>query len=239
MSEPDNDAYDSFIGLVLGTGMNTCYLEDIGNIKTKSVRGSGKMLINTESGNFNRQPRGDIDVMLDQATADAGQNTLEKMISGRYFGELIDRIIRFSEKEVLFSSAFYDVYMAMERLDTISFSEFENGSVKSVLNGMPMTRRDKTILHYIFEMMAKRAAKLITVQIAGISVKCGKGRNGGRPICITVEGSTFYRLKYLKKEVERMLRVWLEKDYGIYTKLIHVENAVLKGAAIAGVLSGS
>lgn len=55
-------------------------------------------------------------------------------------------------------------------------------------------------------------------------------------ICMTIEGSTYNKLLWLKDEIEMYLSEWLKKKYNIYTQVIQVEDAVLKGAAIAGLL---
>lgn len=115
----------SYIGLVLGTGINSCYIEKLQNIK-KIIASNGKkyMLINTESGNYNRQPRGDIDVLFDNIMADPGHNTLEKMISGGYFGALIDYIIRCSKREGLFTRVFYEAFEKADPLETVDVDAF-------------------------------------------------------------------------------------------------------------------
>lgn len=115
----------SYIGIVLGTGINSCYIEKLSNIKKIEVSNDKEyMLINTESGNYNRQPRGDIDVLFDHSTADPGHNTLEKMISGGYLGALTDCIIRYSKKEGLFSPAFYEAFETAEPLETVDIDVF-------------------------------------------------------------------------------------------------------------------
>ncbi|MDD5016813.1 MAG: hypothetical protein PHO15_01785, partial [Eubacteriales bacterium] len=84
----------------------------------------------------------------------------------------------------------------------------------------------------------KRAAKLAALQVAGAAVKWGEGASRDKPVCITAEGSTYYKLKGMKDEIERYLQDWLRDKRGVYTKVIQVEHAVIKGAAIAGLFNG-
>ena len=50
----------SYIGLILGTGCNACYIEKNENIKNKFVEDLDKneyQIINIESGSFSKAPR--------------------------------------------------------------------------------------------------------------------------------------------------------------------------------------
>lgn len=70
------------IAAICGTGHNTAYLEP-------HHPATGKpMIINLESGCFNGVPRNDLDLQLDAASESPGISHLEKMVSGRYVGEL-------------------------------------------------------------------------------------------------------------------------------------------------------
>ncbi len=79
--------FGGFIGFILGTGTNCCYVEKNSNIKKKKDLDMSKgQIINTESGGFGRCQRGKIDLLLDKTTLDPGIHTFEKMISGAYLG---------------------------------------------------------------------------------------------------------------------------------------------------------
>lgn len=75
------------IGSICGTGHNTCYLEP------SPPLGRGPMIINLESGNFDRLSFNVFDQRLDQASEKPGQQRLEKMVSGRYLGELTRLVV--------------------------------------------------------------------------------------------------------------------------------------------------
>ena len=75
---PDR-VFDSYIGFILGTGMNTCYIEENINIaKAHGLDAQGSTIINTESGGYDKAPRGEIDTCLDSKTIDPGSQQLEK-----------------------------------------------------------------------------------------------------------------------------------------------------------------
>ena len=78
------------IGLILGTGTNACYLEDIKNIETinkEDFPGQEHMVINTEWGAFGDNEELDFlktkwDIAVDEMSVNPGKQTFEKMISG-------------------------------------------------------------------------------------------------------------------------------------------------------------
>ena len=234
MSEPKGLDFSSYVGLILGTGTNTCYAEDPAYIKNVPIRpGALPMIINTESGNYNRMPRGDFDRLFDQITMDPGRHMLEKMTSGGYLGALTDYIIRMSEVESLFSPGFYREYGQCERLDTADLgTDLGNRSVLPFVKEQP----DREMLAYLFANMIERAAKLAALQAAGAAVKSGCGRDRRKPVCIMAEGSTFYKLKGLEGAFNATMKSGLQDEYGIYTHVMTMEDAVIKGAAIAGLL---
>ncbi|MGI6092922.1 MAG: hexokinase [Veillonellaceae bacterium] len=77
---------DTDIGSICGTGHNTAYLE--------SIHYSAPMIINMESGNFDKLPLTRYDKELDANSEKPGQQLLEKSVSGHYLGELLRLIIR-------------------------------------------------------------------------------------------------------------------------------------------------
>eukprot|EP00922_Rhytidocystis_sp_ex-Travisia-forbesii_P048470 GHVS01072201.1.p1 GENE.GHVS01072201.1~~GHVS01072201.1.p1 ORF type:complete len:531 (+),score=107.33 GHVS01072201.1:172-1764(+) len=79
------DTPPCLVGVILGTGMNGCYVEP--NYKDFGYVGQ---IINIECGNFNRDlPLTEVDVQLDWETSNRGRQLFEKLCSGAYLGELI------------------------------------------------------------------------------------------------------------------------------------------------------
>jgi hexokinase len=84
--DPDCD-----VGCILGTGTNMCYRERVGNIlKPLGAYAGTSMIINMESGNLDRGlPRNRFDNFLDADSENPGEQWEEKMVSGKYMGELV------------------------------------------------------------------------------------------------------------------------------------------------------
>ena len=70
------------IGSIYATGHNTCYLEPFAD---KAER---PMILNLESGGFMKLVPNRFDVAFDEHSEKPGEQRLEKMVSGRYMGEL-------------------------------------------------------------------------------------------------------------------------------------------------------
>ncbi|EYB30320.1 hypothetical protein FG05_13188 [Fusarium graminearum] len=90
--------------IILGTGTNAAYVEDITNIqrlntdeKWTEKDHEGVMVINTEWGSWDDDlkvlPQTRFDKLIDESSSDPGYGLLEKMVSGMYLGELLRLII--------------------------------------------------------------------------------------------------------------------------------------------------
>ena len=82
---------DCDTGYILGTGTNLCYREKTASIRKPLGAYDGEsMIINTESGNFNKElPRNSVDERLDADSENPGDHWAEKMVSGKYLGEIV------------------------------------------------------------------------------------------------------------------------------------------------------
>lgn len=243
-----NKTYGSYIGFILGTGTNCCYIEKNSNIKKTLVRRSesegGKgldplksQIINTESGGFGKINRGKIDVAFDKSTANPGVHKLEKMISGAYLGPVCLRAVHKACVENLFSAAAAGELWQMSELETKDMNDFLLYPYgKNPLANACRAGGDKDVLtlYYIADRLTERAAKLTAINLSAMAIKSGEGTDPTKPICIVAEGTTFYQMKTLKPRVEFYLKQYLENKMGIYYDIINVENATLIGAAIAG-----
>ncbi len=233
-----NRDFGSYIGFILGTGTNSCYSESNQNIrKTPNLDMERSMIINTESGNFGRGHRGKLDVVFDKTTANPGVYKFEKMISGAYLGALCHCVFRQACKDKLLSASTCRAIGSMASLTTKEMNAFmlhpagDNPLANACKNG---DQKDVLVLYGIADRMIERAAKLTAINLSATAIRCGHGTDPTRPICIVAEGTTLYQMKTLKSRVEFYLKQYLENKRGIYTEMIHLDNATLVGAAIAG-----
>jgi hexokinase len=231
-------AFDSYIGFILGTGSNCCYIESNRNITKKGDLDPNKeQIVNIESGSFGRAPRGAVDLQLDESTLDPGKYTFEKMFSGAYLGALCLKTLQEAGRKGLFSKTVTEELFTIEDLETKdvnSFMRCPQGDSPLAMSCTKGTELDYTTVWYVLDGIIERAAKLTAALLSSVVLKTDKGQDPCVPVCITAEGTTFYELKSLKKKVECYLKSFLEEKHNRFFEVVSVENATLIGAAIAG-----
>ncbi|MBN1299024.1 MAG: hexokinase [Actinobacteria bacterium] len=239
--------YDSYAGLVLGTGMNVCYMEKNSNIlKIKSYEkdhADKLQLINVEAGNFSKGPAGEVDKIFDKKTLNPGTGTFEKMFSGAYMGSLATELLKTAAKQKLFSRAACRLIKDMKTLFSKDIDIYLNypplqGSMAAYIK--KIDENDRIKIYFLFDNLIERAAILTSIVLSALIIKTGKGYNPCSPVCIVAEGSSFYKMNNFKSRVEHYLRLAIGKDRikvkGMperFYEINRVENAVILGAAIA------
>ena len=230
--------FASYIGFILGTGSNCCYIESNRNIRKKSDLDQDKeQIVNIESGSFGKAARGGIDLQLDESTLDPGKYTFEKMFSGAYLGALCLKALQQAGKQELVSRAVAAGLLAAEELqtkDVNSFMRDPRGDNPLTVICAKAAEQDCAAVWYVLDGIIERAARLVAALLSAVVLARRQGENPCMPVCITAEGTTFYELKGLKEGVERHLKSFLQDKHSRHIELVSVENATLIGAAIAG-----
>jgi hexokinase len=206
-------------------------------IKVLSLDPRRSMLINVESGGYNKFDEGVIDKEIDKNFGDTGQYTYEKMISGRYQGELLWAVIRKALQDGLFSTYFSKKVGLVEEINANEIDEFLNypySANKLAECCSTEDPGDRTTLYYLIDAIQNRAAKLVAVNLAAIIKKIGKGSNPCLPICIAAEGSTFEKSKLFRGKLNFYIKEYINDDLGLYCEIVERKNSTLIGTAIAG-----
>jgi len=242
MSTYGENFFDSYIGFILGTGTNTCYIEKQENIKIITENSAGMMFINVESGGYGKFKRGTIDVQYDQSFEDHGMFIYEKMVSGRYLGDLILEVIKKAAYEGLFSEVFTNRIKLVDSISSCEIDEFvdfknENNILSRCCSERADNVVDRNTCYFLIDAIFERAAKYLTVNLAAVLLKTGKGKNPCRPLCITAEGSTFYNSRLIREKLYYYIKKYINDILGIYCRIVKVENVTLIGTAIAGLIS--
>jgi len=227
--------YDGYVGFILGTGTNCCYVEKNENIrKCPDLEPSGRQIINCESGGFGRVSRGGIDEAFDSKLKDPGVYKFEKMVSGAYLGPLYLEVIKTAAGDGLFSEETTEGLKEAEMLETQQLDAFISSPNRdNLLALLCKSSEDRQMLCCLAERLVERAARLTAVNLSAMVIKSGGGKDSKRPVCIVAEGTTFYEMNGLKEKTEHYLREYLG-ERGIYFDIVNVENSTLIGAAIAG-----
>ncbi len=231
-------SYDSYIGFILGTGTNTCYIEKNHNIlKNRDQNQEKSQIINIESGDFGRPPRTDLDILFDQTTTNPGSYKFEKMFSGGYFGGLVLFVLKTAAAEGVFSDETAMGVSGIDELPSWEANEFAAGieNKSNILNRFINTE-DAATCRLIIDALIDRAAKLVAGSMSAVILKCGKGRTPEKPILITVEGTTFYKLHNFRPRFEKYLNEHLTEERKRYIEFTEVAQSSLIGAALAALI---
>ena len=236
--------YSSYLGFILGTGTNTAYVEKNRNIvKLQGLDPSGSMIINAESGSFDKLAQSNFDKAMDQKTQDPGHNPLEKMIAGGYLGGVGLELYKAAAKAGLFSAKAASAIGGIGALETMDFDNFCAAFKKegrdNPLDAIFADPDDAKMARRLGIPVFERAAVLTAIHLAAFCIKSGEGADDSAPIAINADGSTYYKTRAIpfadtvKKELDDML---VQRRNIHYCITPQVDDAPMVGAAIAAML---
>jgi len=235
--------YSSYIGFILGTGTNTAYVERNSNItKVQGLDPSGSMIINAESGSFDKLSRSKFDLAMDAKQIDPGHNPLEKMIAGGYLGPVGLEVYKAAAKAGLFSKKAAGIG-GLGSLETMDFDNFCAACAKegrdNPLDSIFADADDAKMARRLGIPVFERAAVLTAVHLAAFCIKSGEGAEESAPIAINADGSTYYKTRAIPfaATVRRELDDMLLRRRNIHYEIVpQVDDAPMVGAAIAAML---
>ena len=228
--------FDDFIGLVCGTGFNAAYVERNASIARISMGDEGSMVVNTESGSFARGARGAVDDAFDATMNNPGRYRFEKTISGAYLGALCRFAAESAARAGVLSAEAGRAIQQAAAFSTRDLNDFllypdrtdhPFGAAVAGRDG------DARALYQLCDTIVERAAAMVAVNLAGVVLKSGRGRDPRYPVCITVDGTTFWQLRTFRFRVESWMRRLLSGSSERAWEITSVEDAPLLGAAIA------
>lgn len=181
------------IGGICGTGHNLCYFE--------AKHPEGPMVVNLESGNFNRLTQTSIDKVLDYQSSDPGKQLLEKQVGGRYLGEIcrLGLLAQWDDDgpEWLASS------------DSVTSSDIvewlELGSRREWLEsrGLALSEKDENRLSEWAQGSLVRSASLVAACLSGIADYLNISENN--PVGVGIDGSLYLKNRNYQKWVLKTL----------------------------------
>ncbi|XP_012577936.1 PREDICTED: hexokinase-3 isoform X2 [Condylura cristata] len=194
------------VGLIVGTGTNACYMEELQNVA--GVAGdSGHMCINMEWGAFGDDGSLDtlstcFDARVDEASINPGKQRFEKMISGMYLGEIVRHVLlHLTSLGVLFRGQQTQHLQTRDIFKTKFLSEIESDSlalrqVRAILEdlGLPLTTDDALMVLEVCQAVSQRAAQLCGAGVAAVVEKIRENRGLEElTVSVGVDG-TLYKL---------------------------------------------
>ena len=232
--------FDAYIGFILGTGTNACYIEQNKNItKAGNLNPKENQIINIETGNFDKMPRTDIDIAFDNTTKNPGRYSFEKMIAGGYFGGLCTTALKAAANEDVFSAETKVNLKNMGELSSEDVNKFVCGiELKTnVLATQLASKEDADAAAEIINNLIQRSAKLTAASLAAVILKTGKAKTAEKPILMTIEGTTFYKMNNFQILFEAYLQGFLSGENRRFYEIVEVPNSSLIGAGIAALVN--
>ena len=219
--------FSGFIGLVSGTGTNTCCLLPWNAVKKISGSSKEKMLINLESGYYMGLPRGDLDRELDSQTADPGRCWHEKMTSGAYLGELC----RLGAAKAAQEGHISKKILAAGHMDASAADQWCMG------RGLEEFTEAKADVDFIRDMSLEifdRAARCVASNILGILRLTGEGTE--KPVCVCAEGSLYLKSRHYAPLLHKYVNEGAE-ILGRRVEFRTTPDTAILGAAAAALLN--
>ena len=228
---------DGQIGFILGTGTNTAYVEQCANIKKLGAGfESGNMIINTESGIFDKVPLGEFDRRMDAASVNPNDHLFEKMISGVYLGAVIRETVLEAARQGLFSEG--SNVLGLPEISMVEVDAFLRQPYgDNVIANACATDDDRELMYTFIDRALDRGAKLVTVNMAALLEQMDGGKRMSAPCRIVVEGSTFHKCYSYRERIERYMKEYVNETLGRYYVFTSGDDVNLAGSAGAALLN--
>ena len=175
------------IGGICGTGHNLCYFE--------SRHPEGPMVVNLESGNFNRLSQTAIDKLLDCQSSDPGKQLLEKQVGGRYLGEIC-RLGLLAEWGTD-APEWLAKPDAVNSSDIVKWVELDSRREWLKSRGLSLSEKDENRLYEWAEGSLVRSASLVSACLAGIADYLDIQANN--PVGVGIDGSLYLKNQNYQK----------------------------------------
>ena len=200
------------------------------------------MIVNTEAGNFSRLPLIYYDKVLDSQTENPGQQLMEKMVSGKYLGELL----RVTLKDMAERGAWSDYDPSLQiwnqpfaiKTEVMDWMQKETPQARLLLagwmaeKGIPARAENYQLFTSLVKVIVQRAIMLIAASY--FSVLQRNPLLYGERQLIAVDGALFKHWPGFLAGTEKILQRELQ-DRSVF--LTYTENGSSIGAAIAAALS--
>ena len=225
--------FSSYIGFILGTGMNAAYIQP----GAGGDAGVERQIIVCEAGKCDKIPLSDFDRSLDGKTSVPGQYPLEKGCSGAYLGKLcLEMLLAAADDGILSKPAAERVArlsdLPLVEVDSFLRDPFRPGAV----GGLCGDDGDRRKIYELFDCAIDRTARYAAAILCAAAIQSGEGESPLRPVCIVANGTTFHKTRGLRSRVEAYLRRFLTDGRGVHFEVVSVENDIAVGTAVAGLM---
>ncbi|XP_074152658.1 hexokinase HKDC1 [Sminthopsis crassicaudata] len=230
------------VGVIIGTGTNACYMEDMSNIDL--VEGDeGRMCINTEWGAFGEDGslediRTEFDREIDLGSINPGKQLFEKMISGLYLGELVRLILlKMTKAGLLFRGEKSSVLFTKGKIETrhvAAMEKYKEGlqNTREILRelGLEPSEEDCVAVQHVCTIVSFRSANLLAAALAAILTRLRENKKLTRlRTTVGVDGTLYKTHPQYPKRLHKVVRKLVPN---CDVRFLLSESGSAKGAAM-------
>ncbi|XP_006630500.1 hexokinase-1 isoform X1 [Lepisosteus oculatus] len=207
------------VGIIIGTGTNACYMEEMRHIDL--VEGDeGRMCINTEWGAFGddgslEDLRTEFDREIDRGSLNPGKQLFEKMVSGMYMGELVRLIlVKMAKEGLLFEGRITPELLTKGKFETKHVSAIEKSKeglakAKDILTrlGVEPSHEDCIAVQHVCTIVSFRSANLIAATLGAILTKLRDNKGVARlRTTVGIDGSLYKMHPQYSRRLHKTVR---------------------------------
>ncbi|XP_027516863.1 putative hexokinase HKDC1 isoform X3 [Corapipo altera] len=207
------------VGVIIGTGTNACYMEEMRHIDL--VEGDeGRMCINTEWGAFGDDGalddlRTEFDRELDLGSLNPGKQLFEKMIGSLYLGELVRLILLKMTKEgLLFNGKVSTALLTKGKIEMKHVSAMEKhkeglSNTKEILTELNLfpSEEDCIAVQHVCTIVSFRSANLCAAALAAILTRLRENKKLLRMrTTVGIDGGLYKNHPQYAKRLHKVVR---------------------------------
>ncbi|XP_069030171.1 hexokinase HKDC1-like isoform X4 [Embiotoca jacksoni] len=230
------------IGLIIGTGTNACYMEDMRHVDL--VEGDeGRMCVNTEWGAFGDDGAlndyiTEFDRDVDAASINPGKQTFEKMVSGMYLGELVRLVVlKMAKLGLLFDGCVSNELRTKGKITTAhvaAMEEYKCGlkNTRDILTDLDLNPSpdDCIAVQHVSTIVSFRSSNLVAAGLAAILTRIKKNRClRALRITVGVDGTVYKTHPQYPKRLHKVVRRLLPE---CHVRFVLSDSGSSKGAAL-------
>ncbi|XP_033479456.2 hexokinase HKDC1-like [Epinephelus lanceolatus] len=230
------------VGLIVGTGTNACYMEEMRHVDL--VEGDeGRMCVNTEWGGFGDDGAlndyiTEFDREVDAASNNPGKQIMEKMVSGMYLGELVRLVVlKMAKLGLLFDGHLSEALKTKGTITTAhvaAMEEYKTG-LKNTINiltdlDLNPSSDDCAAVQHISTIVSFRSSNLVAAGLAAILTRIKQNRKLRKfRITVGVDGTVYKTHPQYAKRLHKVVRQLLPD---CQVRFVLSDNGSSKGAAL-------
>ncbi|OCT88687.1 hypothetical protein XELAEV_18017317mg [Xenopus laevis] len=203
------------IGLIVGTGTNSCYMEEKKNIPMEMENMSGQMCVNMEWGAFGDNGCLDniitnFDLDVDNSSVNPKKQRFEKMIGGMYLGEIVRHVLNGLTRNglLLKNSTLEKNLLELDHLCSIEREEHSLDLCSALMSrGLKCNEDEAKKVKKVCRTVSRRAAQLCAAGVAAVVEKIRENRDLDHlDIAVAVNGSLYENHPHFKDDMMSTLK---------------------------------